>query len=77
MRATQIDIPSLYITAIEFQTQVRKLLVFLVRIPPKVGIVADDEAYLESVLQAIEDACGRYPNHKLIVGGDFNRHDQL
>jgi hypothetical protein len=37
VRARQIDVPSPDITAIEFETQARKFLVFSVYVPPKTG----------------------------------------
>jgi hypothetical protein len=80
LRAQQIPLQSLDITAVPIKDQTKSILVFSVYIPPQhQGNTA--QAELREQLQIIRSAWlatrTSVSNLECVIAGDFNRHDQL
>jgi ribonuclease HI/exonuclease III len=73
----QIPMASPDITAIEATLGDRQIMAVSIYVPCAHGDVAEAERTLQGMLDQIAAAKQERPNHELIVGGDFNRHDPL
>jgi len=77
LKAKQVALLSPYLTAIEFETQDRKILLVSVYIPCVRDTVEETDREATEILSLIIAAARAHPVHELIGCGDFNRHDHL
>ena len=72
LRAQAVYIPSSDLTAVQVWVQERSILAISVYVPP------NDQLALARTCRLIRDTVTqRGQGHEVIIGGDFNRHDQL